>query len=143
MDIQCCVVKKVSRKWKVCVNYSYLNWACPKDTYPIINIDKLMDSLDGYKFLSFLDVYSNYDPIPMFKVDRDKSTPKTERANYRYDVMPFNLKSARSKYQRMVNKIFMDEISRKIRIYMDVMIVKFNNKDMHDKTLSQHVSDST
>ncbi|MCI35412.1 hypothetical protein A2U01_0056633, partial [Trifolium medium] len=58
------LVKKDSGKWRMCVDYTDLNKACPKDSYPIPNIDKLVDNSAGYKLLSFMDAYSGYNQIP-------------------------------------------------------------------------------
>jgi len=49
----------------MCVDYTDLNRVCPKDTYPLPNIDKLIDNFSGYKILSFMDAYSGYNQIPI------------------------------------------------------------------------------
>jgi hypothetical protein len=54
------LVKKSNGKWRMCVDYTDLNRACPKDAYPLPNIDKLVDNSSGYKLLSFMDAYSGY-----------------------------------------------------------------------------------
>ena len=54
------MVKKSSGKWWMCVDYKDLNKACPKDSYPLPNIDRLVDGAAGHKILSFLDAYSGY-----------------------------------------------------------------------------------
>nr|XP_025703596.1 uncharacterized protein LOC112805422 [Arachis hypogaea] len=67
------VVKKHSRKWRMCVDYSDLNKACPKDCFPLPNIDTLVDAVAGYHYLSFMDAYSGYNQIPMHRPDEDKT----------------------------------------------------------------------
>ncbi|XP_072081070.1 uncharacterized protein [Arachis hypogaea] len=59
------LVKKASEKWRMCVDYSDLNKTCPKDSFSLPNIDTLVDSVAGYRFLSFMDAYSGYNQIPM------------------------------------------------------------------------------
>jgi len=54
------LVKKSNGKWRMCVDYTDLNRACPKDAYPLPNIDKLVDNSSDYKLLSFMDAYSGY-----------------------------------------------------------------------------------
>ena len=54
------LVKKVNGKWRMCVDFTYLNKACPKDSYPLPNIDALVDNASGCKMLSFLDAFSGY-----------------------------------------------------------------------------------
>ena len=38
------IVKKANRKWRMCVDFTDLNKACPKDSYPLPLIDTLVDS---------------------------------------------------------------------------------------------------
>jgi hypothetical protein len=44
----------------MCVNYTSLNKACPKDPYPLPRIDQIIDSMAGFELLCFLDAYSGY-----------------------------------------------------------------------------------
>jgi hypothetical protein len=46
----------------------------------------------------------------MFEGDRDKTMFMTEHTNYGYNVLSFGLKNAGATYQRMMNKIFKEEI---------------------------------
>ena len=59
------VVPKKGSKWRVCVDYTDLNEACPKDSFPLPRIDKIVDALGGNGMLSFLDAFSGYHQIPM------------------------------------------------------------------------------
>ena len=68
------LVKKASGKWRMCVDYTNLNKARPKDTHLFPNIDKLVAKLSGYKLLSFTDDYSRHNQIPMDKDDRKHTT---------------------------------------------------------------------
>ncbi|MCI36081.1 hypothetical protein A2U01_0057303, partial [Trifolium medium] len=113
-----------------------LNKACPKDSYPLPNIDKLVDNLAGYKLLSFMDAYSGYNQIPMYEGDKDKTAFMTEGANYKYNVMPFGLKNAGATYQRMMNKVFKEEIGDMLEVYMDDMIVKSAVEMEHETHLN-------
>ena len=55
-----------------------LNRACPKDAYPLPNIDKLVDNSAGFKLLSFMDAYSGYNQMPMVKTDKKYPAFMTE-----------------------------------------------------------------
>ena len=52
------VVKRKNQKWRVCVDFTDMNKACPKDNFPLPKIDQLVDSAAGHKIISFLDAYS-------------------------------------------------------------------------------------
>ena len=52
------LVKKANRKWRMCVDFTDLNKACPKDSFPLPRIDQLVDSTAGHKLLTFMDAFS-------------------------------------------------------------------------------------
>jgi hypothetical protein len=49
------VPNKVTRKWRICVDFWELNKATPKDYFPLPFIDQVLDTLFGKKYFSFLD----------------------------------------------------------------------------------------
>ena len=49
--------------------------------------------------------------------------------------MPFELKNAGATYQRLVNKMFIQQIGRNVEVYMDNMLVKSKKEDHHLKDL--------
>ena len=51
------MVKKANGKWRMCVDYTDLNKACLKDSYPLPRIDQLVDSTAGHQLLSFMDAF--------------------------------------------------------------------------------------
>jgi len=63
------LVQKANGKWRMCVDFTDLNKACPKDSYPLPNIDSLVDSASGCRLLSFLDAFSGYNQIRMHPRD--------------------------------------------------------------------------
>jgi len=54
------MVKKANGKWKMCVDLTDLNKACPNDSYPFLQINLLVDSIVGHQLLSFMDSFSGY-----------------------------------------------------------------------------------
>ena len=63
------LVRKKSRKWRMCVEYTGLNKACPKDIFPLPRIDQVVDSTSGCETLCFLDAYFGYNQITMKESD--------------------------------------------------------------------------
>ena len=57
------IVKKANRKWRMCIDFTDLNSACPKDSFPLPRIDQLMDSTVGHKLLTFMETFSRYNQI--------------------------------------------------------------------------------
>ena len=94
------MVKKANGKWRICVNFTDLNKACPKDSYPLPRIDQLVDSTVGHQLLSFMDAFSGYNQIKMDEADQEKTSFITSQGLFCYKVMPFELKNAGATYQR-------------------------------------------
>ena len=67
------LVQKASGKWRMCVDFTDLNKACPKDSYPLPSIDALVDSASGGKLLNFLDAFSGCNQIRMHPMDECKT----------------------------------------------------------------------
>ena len=126
------VVPKKGSKWRVCVDYTYLNEACPKDSFPLLRIDKIVDASARHGMLSFLDAFSSYHQIPMHPLDAEKMAFITPHELYCYNVMPFGLKNVGATYQRLVTKIFRPLIGKTMEIYIDDMLVK--SKERPDRT---------
>jgi hypothetical protein len=57
------IVPKANGKLRMCIDYTSLNKACPKDLYPLPRIDQIVDSTSGCDLLSFLDAYSGFHQI--------------------------------------------------------------------------------
>jgi len=76
------LVKKANGKWRMCVDYTDLNKACPRDVYPLPNIDQLVDGVADNKVLSFLDAYSGYNQILVATFDMNKTAFITDDVNY-------------------------------------------------------------
>ena len=92
------VVPKKEGKWRVCVDYTNLNNACPKDSFPLPRIDQIVDSTSGQGMLSFLDAFSGYHQNPMAPADEEKIAFITSHGLYCYKVMSFGLKNIGATY---------------------------------------------
>ena len=125
------LVKKASGKWRMCVDLTNLNKACPKHSYPLPSIDALVDSASGCRLLSFLDAFSGYNQIRMHPRDECKTTFITKLSCYYYKVMPFKLKNAGATYQRLMDRVLAPMIGRNVQAYVDDMVVTSQVKDQH------------
>jgi hypothetical protein len=56
-----------NKKRRMCVDYTGLKKACPKDPFPLHRVDQVIDSAVG---CNFLDAYSGYHQIAMCMVDQ-------------------------------------------------------------------------
>ena len=120
----------------MCVDYTDLNKACPRDAYPLPNIDRLVDGAAGNKVLSFLDAYSGYNQIPMAASEMNKTAFMIDDTNYFYKVMSFGLKNAGATYQRLMDKVFSHLMGKCVEVYIENMVVKFPSHHQHAQDLS-------
>ena len=81
------------------MDFRNLNKACPKDEFPLSNVDLFVDLAAKSSMFSFMDGYSGYNQIRMAAKDVEKTTFRTSIGNFYYTVMPFGLKNARATYQ--------------------------------------------
>nr|KYP54333.1 Retrovirus-related Pol polyprotein from transposon 17.6 [Cajanus cajan] len=125
------MVRKSNGKWRMCTDFTDLNKACPKDSYPLPNIDCLVDGASRYELLSFMDAYSGYNQIRMHPMDEDKTAFIADQANFCYRVMPFGLKNAGATYQRLMDKVLVDQLGQNVEAYVDDMVVKSASIDRH------------
>ena len=128
------MVKKKNEKWRVCVDFTDLNKACPKDPFPMPQIDQLVDATIDHHRMSFLDAFQGYHQIPLALGDQEKTAFVTPTGNYHYKVMPFDLKNLGSTYQRMMTRMFESLLGKNIEVYIDYMVVE-------SKAVSEHVGD--
>ena len=103
----------------MCVDFTDLNKACSKDSFPLPRREQLVDSTAGHKLLTFMDVFVGYNQIRMAEEDQEKTSFITSQGLYCYKVMHFGLKNAEATYQRLVNKMFSKQIGRNMEVYVD------------------------
>ncbi|GJZ08859.1 reverse transcriptase domain-containing protein [Tanacetum coccineum] len=123
------IVKKHDDSWRMCVDFKDLNKVCPKDGYPLPEIDWKVESLCGFPFKCFLDAYKGYHQIQMAKEDEEKTSFITSQGIYCYTKMPFGLRNAGATYQRFVDKAFHKQIGRNLEVYVDDLVIKSRTKD--------------
>jgi hypothetical protein len=83
----------------MCVDYTSLNKACPKDLFPLPRIDQVVDLTSGCETLCFLDAYSGYYQITVKESDQLIPSFVTLFRSHCYVSMPFRLKNTGATYQ--------------------------------------------
>ncbi|GLT99508.1 hypothetical protein SLE2022_169450 [Rubroshorea leprosula] len=117
------LVKKPNGKWRMCIDFTNLNDACPKDPHPLPNVEKLVERAAGHERMSFLDASSGYHQVQLLLDDQEKTAFYAGDAIYCYVMMPFGLKNAGATYQKLVQIVFKLQIGKNIEVYVDDMIV--------------------
>ncbi|XP_020692275.1 uncharacterized protein LOC110106664 [Dendrobium catenatum] len=106
----------------MCIDYTDINKAYPKDRFPLSRIDQLVDTTSGHHILSFMDAYFGYNQIKMNPADEEATTFQKDKGLYCYRVMPFGLKNAGATYQRLMNKVFKNLIRRTMEVHYNMRL---------------------
>ena len=117
-------VKKKNGQIRCCVDFRNLNKACPKDKFPLPNMDLLIDSAVRSAMFSFMDGFSGYNQIRMAPKDAEKTAFRTPMGNFYYIVMPLGLKNTSATYQRAMTAIFHDMMHQELEDYVDDIVDK-------------------
>ena len=131
------LVKRANGKWRLCIDFTDINKACPKDSFPLPRIDLIVDATAGHELLNFMDAFFGYNQISMDPDDQEKTSFVTAQGTYCYRVMPFGLKNAGATYQRLVNRMFQKQIDTTMEVYIDDMLVKSTTVEIHIAHLSE------
>jgi hypothetical protein len=111
----------------MCIEYTSLNKACPKDPFSLPQIDQIVDSTSGCDLLCFLNVYSGFHQIPMSREDKEHTTFITVDDLFCYVSMPYGLKNDLTTFVRVIRKTFGDLIRDLVEVYVDDIVVKIKS----------------
>jgi hypothetical protein len=123
------LVKKKNGKWRMCVDYTNLNKACPEVPFPLPRIDQIVYSTARCELFCFLDTYSGYHQIKMKESDQLATSFITPFGMFCYVTMPFGLRNAGATYHRCMQHIFGDHIGQTVEAYVDDIVIKTKKAD--------------
>ena len=124
-------VKKKNGDLRMCVDYRMLNQQTVKDSYPLPNIDELLDQLSGAKYFTALDLNSGYHQIPVAKKDRHKTAFRTRYGSYQFRVMPFGLTNAPATFQSWMNEMLKPHMDTFVVVFLDDILIFSKTKEEH------------
>jgi hypothetical protein len=131
------MVKKANGKWRMCIDFTDLNKACPKDVFPLPRIDSLVDAAASLELMSLMECYSGYHQIWMKKEDEPKTSFITPSGTYCYLRMAEGLNNVGGSFSRMTAKVLHSQIGRNVLTYVDDIIVKSTKQENHIADLQE------
>jgi hypothetical protein len=118
------VIPKSNGSERLCVDFTSLNQACPKDPYLLLRKDQIVDSTADCDLLCFLDAFFGYHQIKMAKEDKEKTAFITPCGVYCYVCMPFGLKNAGPPSKGSCVRPWGAQMGRNTEAYVDDIVVK-------------------
>jgi hypothetical protein len=131
------MVPKANRKLRMCIDYTNLNKACPKDSYTLLRIDQIVDSTSGCDLLSFIDAYSGFHQIKIATDDRKHTAFVTVDGLYCYIVMSYGLLNTLPTFARAMNITLGDLVRDIVEVYIDDIVVKTSESNSLLENLAQ------
>jgi hypothetical protein len=131
------MVQKKNGKWRMCIDFTSLNKACPKDNFPLPRIDKIVNYAADSEVMSLLDCFSGYHQIYMKEEDRASTSFITPFGMYCFVWMPEGLKNVGSTFSRLTKKVPEDQMGCNVFTYVDDIVVASKSKEDHLSDLAE------
>ena len=97
------LVRKRDGTLRYCIDYRRPNAVTKKDSYPLPNIQDCLESLDGAKFFSSMDLSLGYWQVKLTKDAKDKTSfYGTGGGLWPLKVMPFGMCNAPATFERLM-----------------------------------------
>ncbi|UYV79991.1 hypothetical protein LAZ67_18001340 [Cordylochernes scorpioides] len=129
------LVKKRDGKYRFCVDYRKLNDVTVKDVYPIPRIDEVLDTLQGSKYFSAIDLKSGYWQVEVEEKDKEKTAFTTAHGLYEFNVMPFGLCNAPATFERNMENMLGNLRWQICLCYLDGVIIYSSDFSTHLKRI--------
>jgi hypothetical protein len=108
----------------MCIDFTSLNKACPKDNFLLPRIDKIVDSAAGCEVMSLLDCFSGYHQIYMKEEDKASTSFITPFGTYCFIRMLEGLKNVGSTFSRLTKTVLEGQVGRNIFTYVDDIVAQ-------------------
>ena len=125
---------------RFCVDFRTLNGNTIKDTYPLPNVEDMLDQFWGCSYFTQLDLASGYWGIPMHPDDAEKTAFVAPKGKFEFVVMPYGLVNAQATFQRSMDKLvkqLRDNGNDDVDAYVDNIIIYSKSFDEHMHTLDE------
>ncbi|XP_063920701.1 uncharacterized protein LOC135135549 [Zophobas morio] len=123
------------RKWRVVIDYRKLNNVTVGDSYPLPQIDFILDQLGHSKYFTTLDLASGFNQILVHPKDIEKTAFSTPNGHFEYLRMPFGLKNAPATFSRLMNAVLSGLQGTQCFTYMDDVIIYASSLQEHQTKL--------
>ncbi|CAF4918803.1 unnamed protein product [Pieris macdunnoughi] len=90
-------------KWRIVIDYRKLNDITVGESYPIPQINEILDQLGQSKYFTTLDLCSGFHQISISEKDTPKTAFTVPQGHFEFKRMPFGLKNTPATFQRLMN----------------------------------------
>lgn len=132
------LVKKKNGEHRFCFDGRALNEVTKHDSYPLPQVDRILNMLRDAKFISSIDLRKAFWQIPLDESSKEKTAfSVTGRGLFHFNVMPFGLCNAAQTQQRLVDTLFGPKYENKIHTYLDDLLITSSSFEEHVQLLCE------
>ena len=131
------VKKKNTNKIRWCCDYRLLNEKSIFDSYPLPNVQDLLDRIEKKSLFSSLDLASAYHSIPLRQQDKPKTAFSCPYGLFQFITLPFGLKGAVATFSRLIQQVLQDLPLEMVAYYLDDLLVMSQDVQTHVRDLEQ------
>jgi hypothetical protein len=131
------MVPKKNGNMRMCIDFTELNKACPKDPYPLPRIDIIIDQAARCEMLSLLDCFSGYHQVWMRREDEAKTGFTTPFGIFCFVRMPEGFRNTGPTFNRMMKLILGSQLGRNASAYVDDIVIMSEKEKDHIADLTE------
>ena len=122
---------------RLCVDYRNLNTHIISDSFPLPNINQILQNLGKGKIFSCLDLRQGYHQIPLIEESKPLTAFIAPGGLYEYNVMPMGLKDSPAAFSRIISQVLVGLIGNNTYVYIDDIIVQGEDLEDHINNLEK------
>jgi hypothetical protein len=131
------MVPKKNGNMRMCIDFTELNKACPKESYPLPRIDIIIDQATGCEMLSLLYCFSRYHQVWMRREHEAKTGFTTPFGIFCFVKMPEGLRNAGPTFNCMMKMILGSQLGRNASGYVDDIVIMSEKEKDHIVDLTE------
>jgi len=130
------LVRKKDGSLRFCIDYRLLNSKTRKDAFMLPRFDDIIDTINGSKYFSKLDLRFGYWQVEMEEEDKPKTAFSVGKLGfYECNRMSFGLTNAPATFQRLMEKCMGEMHLREVLIFLDDILIFSRTFDEHVQRL--------
>ena len=126
-----CVWKKEKKDIRICLDFRCLNKITERQMFPMPNIEQMLDTLNGSKIFSTIDLGSAYYQVELTTESQEKTAFSTKNGQYCFNRMPFGIAAAPATFQKLMNIVLGKALWNTAIVYLDDILIFSKNKEEH------------
>ena len=130
-------VRKKTGELRMCIDYRRLNAVTIKNSYGLPRIEELLDSIQGAKYFSTLDLNSGYHQLRVHPNDTHKTAFRTRYGLFEYSVVPFGLTGAPAAFMKWMQQLFHHLLDKSVVVFLDDILIYSKTEEEHKQHLLQ------